>query len=101
MIYQMRTYTIGSDKIDEFMKFFKETNVPIMQKYGLKLEGAWVNEARNQVVWIRSANDADDLKAKETQLTQFLESAEWKEATAHARGMVARMEVQIVDPVNG
>ena len=98
MIYQMRTYTIGSDKIDEWMKFFKETNVPMMQKYGLKLEGAWVNEARNQVVWIRSANDADDMKAKET---QFLESAEWKEASAHMRGMVARMEVQIIDPIIG
>lgn len=51
---------------------------------------------RNQVVWIRSANDADDLKAKETQV---VESAEWKEASAHTRGMVARMEVQIIDPV--
>ena len=49
-------------------------------------------------MWIRSANDADDLKAKET---QFLESAEWKEASAKTRGMVARMEVQIVSPLIG
>jgi hypothetical protein len=98
MIYQIRTYTISGGMIDQWLKFFKETNLPIMEKYGLKLEGAWVNEARNQVIWMRSAKDADDLKAKEA---RFLNSPEWKAASPQTRNMVARMEVQLLESVTG
>ena len=59
MIYQLRTYTINRGMMDQWVNQFNDKLVGIMDQYGIKLEGAWVNEDKNQFIWIRSFADAE------------------------------------------
>ena len=95
MIYQLRTYTINRGMMDQWVKFFNETVVPIQVKQGMKIEGQWVNQDRNQFIWIRSFADAEDLKAKEA---AFYGAPEWKATQDQARSHLARIQVETMEP---
>ena len=95
MISQLRTYTVNRGVMDHWVKLFTETLVPIQEKQGIKVDGMWVNEDKNQFIWIRSFANPDDLKAKEE---AFYESSEWKEVVDHTRSHLARVVVQGMEP---
>ncbi|PKB82240.1 MAG: hypothetical protein BZY88_05110 [SAR202 cluster bacterium Io17-Chloro-G9] len=95
MISQLRTYTINRGMMDQWVKHFTETLVPIQQKQGIKIDGMWVNEDKNQFIWVRSFADSDDLKAKEA---AFYESSEWQAVVDHTRSHTARVVVQAMEP---
>lgn len=82
MIHEVRIYTINRGMMDSWLKLFNEEMVPIHQKYGMGIEGAWVPidpptfdsgypsadapmEAKNEFIWVRSFEDLNDLKAKD------------------------------------
>ena len=96
MISQLRMYTINRGMMDQWVKHFTQTLVPFHEKLGIKIEGMWVNEDRNQFIWIRSFADADDLKAKEA---AFHAAPEWQAMMDHTRSHLARLEVQAMEPV--
>ena len=98
MIYQLRIYTINRGMMDQWVEFFNETVVPIQQKHGIKIDGEWVNEDKNQFIWIRSFANAEDMKAKEA---AFHESPEWKALMDRARSHLARLDVQNMESVMG
>ena len=96
MVSQLRVYTINRGMMDQWVKFFNETLMPIYKQHSIKVEGAWVNEDKNQFIWVRSFSDAEDLKAKEA---AFYASSEWNAAIDQARSHLARVDVQVMDPV--
>ena len=91
MISQLRTYTVNRGMMDQWVKLFAENLVPMQERQGIKVDGMWVNEDRNQFIWIRSFADAADLAAKEA---AFYESDEWKAAVDHTRSHLAKVVVQ-------
>ena len=95
MISQLRMYTLNRGMMDQWVKLFTETLVPMQEKYGVKIGGMWINEDRNQFIWIRSFADAEDLKAREA---AFYASPEWNAAAEHARSHLARIVVQTMEP---
>ena len=97
MIYQLRIYTVNSGMMDQWVKFFNETVVPIQERIGMKIDGKWVNADRNQFIWIRSFADAEDVKAKEA---AFHAAPEWNAVVEYARSHLARVEVQTMEPAS-
>ena len=96
MIEQLRVYTVNRGMMDQWVDYFNETIVPIMANVGMKVSGQWVNSDGNQFIWIRSFEDADDLKAKEK---AFYDSSEWQAVVDKARSHLARIEVHQMEPV--
>ncbi len=95
MISQLRIYTVNRGMMDEWAKYFKETIVPMHEKHGIKVDGMWVNEDKNQFIWIRSFADAEDVKTREA---SFYGSPEWNAEVDHARSHLARIVVQSMEP---
>ena len=60
MTSQLRIYTINRGMMDEWVKLFTETIVPIQEKHGIKIEGMWVSEDSTQFIWIRSFTNSED-----------------------------------------
>ena len=98
MISQLRTYTVNRGMMDQWVKLFTETLVPIQEKQGIKVDGMWVNEDRNQFIWIRSFADPQDVEAKEA---SFYGSDAWKAVVDHTRSHLARTVVQTMEPALG
>ena len=95
MTSQLRIYTINRGMMDEWVKLFTETIVPIQEKHGIKIEGMWVSEDSTQFIWIRSFTNSEDVKAKEA---AFYGSPEWKAVMDHARSHIARTVVHTMEP---
>ena len=95
MTSQLRIYTINHGMMDEWVKLFTETIVPIQEKHGIKIEGMWVSEDSTQFIWIRSFTNSEDVKAKEA---AFYGSPEWNAVMDHARSHIARTVVQTMEP---
>ena len=95
MISQLRTYTVNRGMMDQWVKLFAEQLVPMQEKHGIKIDGMWVNQDKDQFIWIRSFGDADDVKAKEA---AFYGSSEWQGIMDHARSHLAKTVVETMEP---
>lgn len=93
MIYQLRVYIPNRGMMDEWVKYFNETLIPIQEKFGVKVEHAWATDD-NHFVWVRSFADAEDMAAKQEALYG---SPDWaavtdKAQSFHATGYIKTME---------
>lgn len=95
MISQLRIYTINRGMMDQWVKVFTETLVPIQERAGIKVEGMWVNEDKNQFIWIRSFANADEMQSK----GRFSSFPEWQGIRDHVMSHLAREDVQTMLPV--
>ncbi len=95
MTSQLRMYTINRGMMDEWVKLFTETLVPLQEKHGIKIEGMWVSEDSTQFIWIRSFTNSEDVKAK---TAAFSGSPEWNAIMDHAFSHIAREVVQTMEP---
>ena len=95
MTSQLRVYTINRGMMDQWVKLFTESLVPMQEKHGIKIEGMWVSEDSTQFIWIRSFTNSDDVKAKEA---AFYGSPEWNAVMDHARSHIVRTVVQTMEP---
>ena len=95
MTSQLRMYTINRSMMDEWVKLFTETLVPMQEKHGIKIEGMWVSEDSTQFIWIRSFANPEDVKAKEA---PFYGSPEWN---ATYNGQCAQPSSEDDRPDNG
>ncbi len=94
---QLRIYTVNRGMMESFIKFHTETSVPLQAKYGIKVEGSWVNEDNNQYIWIRNFGDTEDMEAKNN---AFRESQEWRGGARDlAVSHLARADVHTMGPV--
>ena len=90
MISQLRIYTVNKGMTDQWVKHFTENLVPMQENVGIKIGGMWVNEDKNQFIWIRSFANDDDLKAKEA---TFGASPDWQARRENAGSHLARLDV--------
>lgn len=96
MISQLRQYTVNRGMMDQWVKHFTENLVPMQEKLGIKIDGMWVNEDKDQFIWIRSFQDAEDVKNKEA---AFYASSEWQAVMEHTRNHLARLDVKTMESV--
>ena len=96
MLYQLRTYTINRGMMDAWVELFNDQLVGIQAKYGITVDGMWVNADQNQFIWIRSFPSADEVAPREE---AFYSSPEWQGVMDHARSHIARLEVQAMTSV--
>ena len=96
MIYQLRTYTVNRGMMDQWVKHFNDKLVGLMANHGITVEGAWVNEDKNQFIWIRSFPRAEEV---ETRQSAFYGSPEWNETVDHTRSHLARLTVETMESV--
>ena len=97
MIYQLRTYTVNSGKMDSWLKFFHENIVPLHEKLGIKIDSEWVREDKSQFIWVRSFADAEEAATKEA---AFYASPEWAAVGDTAKSHIARGDVTTMEPVS-
>ena len=95
MTSQLRIYTINRGMMDEWVKLFTESLVPMQEKHGIEIDGTWVSEDDTRFIWIRSFANLEDVKTKET---AFYGSPEWTAVMDHARSHIARMDIQTMEP---
>ena len=96
MIHQLRIYTVNRGMMDEWVSHFNQVLVPVLEKVGMKIKSQWVSEDKSQFIWIRTFADADDMKALEA---KFYASPEWDAVKDKARTYLARVETQLMEPV--
>ena len=51
---QLRIYDIKSGEMDDWLDLFHNKVVPMHAKYGLTVQGAWVDQEKSQFVWVRA-----------------------------------------------
>ena len=96
MIAQLRTYTINKGMMDDWLKVFREDIVPLCRSMGIGVESAWVNDEGTQFTWIRTFEDAEDIKRKEAAMYG---SEWWDENVTMVRSHLAHREFTVVNPV--
>ena len=96
MISQLRIYTVNRGMMDQWLKLFTETIVPLQEKHGIKIDGMWVNEDDNQFIWVRSFVDAADMESK---VASFRSSQEWQAVSDHVMSHLASEDVRDMEPV--
>ena len=94
MISQLRIYTVNRGMMDQWIKVFTETMIPMHKKHGIKIDGMWVNEDRNQFIWIRSFADVQEMESK-----RFSSFPEWEGVRDHVLSHLAREDVQTMEPI--
>ena len=95
-VSQLRMYTVNGGMMDAWVKLFSETLAPLQEGLGMKIDSQWVNEDKNQFIWIRSFADDDDLKAKEA---AFGASPDWQVRRENAGSHLARLDVTTMNAV--
>ena len=88
-VSQLRMYTVNGGMMDKWVRLFSET-------LGMKIDSMWVNGDKNQFIWIRSFDDAEDLKAKEA---AFGASPDWQAIRENAGSHLARLDVITMNAV--
>ena len=96
-VAHLRTYTINARQMDSWLTLFHEHLVPLLKEHDIRVEGAWVNDARTQFIWVRSYGETDaDLEHKEA---AFYGSAWWKANVDTVRGHLAHREITVIRSV--
>ncbi len=95
-VSQLRMYTVNGGMMDQWVKLFSETLAPLQENLGMKIDAQWVNEDKNQFIWIRSFADDEDLKVKEA---AFGASPDWQALQGNARNHLARLDVITMNAV--
>ena len=67
MTSQLRMYTINRGMMDQWVKLFTETLVPMQEKHGIKIEGMWVSEDSTQFIWIHTYGNSTSGRFHRTQ----------------------------------
>jgi len=96
-VAHLRTYTINAGQMDSWLTLFHKHLVPLLKEHDIRVEGAWVNDARTQFIWVRSYGETDaDLEQKEA---AFYGSAWWKANVDTVRGHLAHREITVIRSV--
>ena len=60
---EVRIYTIKPGRLDDFVSIFTDEIMPTSAKFGVRVHAAWRNDEANELVWVRSYDDAETLSA--------------------------------------
>ena len=53
MVFQLRTYQIKPNLMDDWLELFHGAVVPLHEKYGLPVRTAWVDRESDTFTWVR------------------------------------------------
>jgi len=95
-VSQLRMYTVNRGMMDQWVKLFSESIVPVQESLGMKIDAMWVNEDKNQFIWIRSFADAEDATAADA---TWGASSDWQALRENARSHLARVDVITMNAV--
>jgi hypothetical protein len=65
MISQLRIFKIQEDRMDEFVKAWLSQVYPLRLHHGFTIDGAWIDETRNEFIWILSYDGSEDFEVKD------------------------------------
>lgn len=96
MVTQLRIYTINKGRLDDFVKAWREGVSPLRQKFGFKIEGAWIIKERNEFVWMMSYDGPADW---DTQDAAYYASPERAALNPDPAQYIAKAEHWFISPV--
>ena len=88
MTIQLRRYVIQKDRMDAFLKVWRESIVPLRHKHGFRVTGAWITQDRNEFVWLVT-HDGDFAAAE----ARYYASPERGAISPSPSGSIAKSEV--------
>lgn len=93
-IAHLRVYTINKGKLESWLDLFHNHIAPLLREHDIRVEGAWVNDARTQFIWVRSYGETEaDLERKER---AFYGSDWWRANVDRVRGHLAHREITVI-----
>ena len=93
-IAHLRVYTINEGQMESWLDPFHGRIAPLLREHGITVEGAWVNDARTQFIWVRSYGETEaDLERKEA---AFYGSDWWRANVDRVRGHLAHREITVI-----
>ena len=92
MITEVRIYTMKPGRLDDFLDVFRTGIVPTSNAYGIQIHGAWRNDDKNELVWVRSYADGATLETYEKCPERALYSSKSKDC-------LESLEVRTVEAV--
>jgi hypothetical protein len=63
MEYQLRRFRIATGKLNEFIDAWKAGVVPLRERFGFQIHGAWSLEESDEFVWVLSYNGPEGFDA--------------------------------------
>lgn len=65
MISQLRVFKIQAGMMDEFVKAWLSQVYPLRLHHGFTIDGVWIDEARDEFIWILSYDGPEDFEQKD------------------------------------
>jgi hypothetical protein len=65
MVSQLRIFKVQEGKLDEFIKAWLSQVYPLRLHHGFTIDGAWIDEIRNEFIWILSYEGPEDFDVKD------------------------------------
>lgn len=65
MVSQLRMYTIEEGKMEAWIHGWKKGVLPLRQKFGFRVDGAWVVPNENKFVWILTYDGPEGFEARD------------------------------------
>jgi hypothetical protein len=94
MTSQVRIYDIKAGKMDEWLAFFRGKVVPLHQKFGLPVRGAWVDSEHSQFVWVRDFAGTGSPEEQEQRYRDSEDRA--REIGDTPKAFIEQMDVRLV-----
>ena len=93
-IAHLRVYTINKGQMESWLDLFHGHIAPLLLEHDITVEGAWVNDAGTQFIWVRSYGETEaDLERKEK---AFYGSDWWQANVDRVRGHLAHREITVI-----
>ena len=97
MTAQLRMYRIKAGQLDDFVREWKAAVVPLREKFGFKVEGAWMIRGEDRFVWIISYDGPDAFESRDA---AYYASEERKNLRPDPAPRVDAAEHWLMDPVH-
>ncbi len=73
MRYQLRDYTLKDGAMDDFVREWRDSIVPLRERFGFQVVGGWVVEGDDRFVWIVGYDGPGGYEARDR---EYYESSE-------------------------
>ncbi len=73
MVSQLRMYTIERGRLDDFVSGWVNGVRPLRERFGFRIDGAWIAQEESLFLWILSYDGPDDWQ---TRSRAYYDSAE-------------------------
>ena len=61
--YQLRRYVVNLGELDTFIREWHEGVVPLRERFGFRVEGAWIVRDEHRFIWILSYDGDEGFEA--------------------------------------